>query len=77
MPIKVIAFGKVASITGASLDVNEAVADTNQLRLVLQQQYPALDKLTYAVAVGKKWTLDNTELHDGVTVALLPPFSGG
>ena len=77
MQIKFLAFGQVATITGNSFELNESVADTDSLKSVLHYQYPALNEIKYALAVDKKLVNENMELNENVTVALLPPFSGG
>ena len=77
MQINLLAFGQVASVTGNNFSLNENVADTNDLMAVLQNKYPALAGMKYALAVNKKMIHENTALSDNVTIALLPPFSGG
>ncbi len=77
MQITLLAFGQVASVTGNSLLLNEYVADTDSLKAVLQHKYPALAEMKYALAIDKKMVHENMALNGNVTVALLPPFSGG
>ncbi|MFP5040716.1 MoaD/ThiS family protein [Parasediminibacterium sp. JCM 36343] len=77
MSITIKAFGQVAPVTGAELTLQEALPDTHSLNQWLQQQYPALAGMKYALAVNKHLVNTNTVLQDGAVVALLPPFSGG
>lgn len=77
MNVNILAFGQIADITGkGSFPIGDA-ANTDQLLLLLQQEYPGLKGLQYLVAVNKKIIQQNTTLNDEDTVALLPPFSGG
>ncbi len=77
MQIKVLAFGQVAIVTGNSFELNQSVADTDSLKCALHHQYPALNEIKYALAIDRKLVNGNMELNENVTVALLPPFSGG
>jgi molybdopterin synthase sulfur carrier subunit len=77
MAIKVIFFGQLKDITkGNELEI-EDVKDTNELQQSLYQRYPALASLKYRIAVDKEMISDTVALRPGVTVALLPPYSGG
>ena len=77
MTIKVLTFGQVADIINQpSFDMND-VADTNSLKLLLEEKYHQLREVRYAIAVDKKIIDGNTAIHDKSVVALLPPFSGG
>jgi molybdopterin synthase sulfur carrier subunit len=75
MAVKIIAFGQIAEITGNEL-VAEA-SDINNLREILQRQFPALIEKKYAIAVNKKLVADNQILTDNDIVAIMPPYSGG
>ena len=77
MQIKILAFGQVAGVTGNILMLEESIKDTESLKSILHQRYPALRDMKYALAVDKKLVNGNMELNENVTVALLPPFSGG
>lgn len=77
MQIKILAFGQVAGVTGNILMLEESIKDTESLKSILHQRYPALRDMKYSLAVDKKMVYENTELKGNVTVALLPPFSGG
>ncbi|MGB3016922.1 MAG: MoaD/ThiS family protein [Ignavibacteria bacterium] len=77
MNISVLFFGQIADIAGNdNLDISN-VDTSNELKSRLCELYPALNEITYSVAVNKEIVQTNTALKDGDTVALLPPFSGG
>jgi molybdopterin synthase sulfur carrier subunit len=75
MQITIMAFGQLAEITGVTF-LAEA-DDSDQLRLLLAERYPALKDKKYALAVNKQLITSRTILQESDTVALLPPFSGG
>lgn len=75
--ITVLAFGAVADAIGSSSAVVEDVRTTNELSNHLEEKFPALKNINYAVAVNKQIVSGVVDLSSGVTVALLPPFSGG
>ena len=76
MSVKIILFGKLAEIVGASVSVDN-VADTDSLINALEKEYPEFTKTKYLIAVDKQVIKENTVLNKKSTVALLPPFSGG
>jgi len=75
MEIRIIAFGRIAEITGKELMLT--ASDTDTLKQQLAGKFPQLSDMKYAVAVNKKMTEGNTELNTNDTVALMPPYSGG
>ncbi|WPO81552.1 MoaD/ThiS family protein [Chryseobacterium sp. JJR-5R] len=75
MEIKIIAFGRIAEITGKEFIIT--APDTDTLKQQLATQFPQLSGMKYAVAVNKKMTDGNTQLNTNDTVALMPPYSGG
>ncbi len=77
MEIKVLIFGHLAEITGQRNLVIPDIIDTKGLETYLENQYPGLKNIKYAVAVNKNIITENTKLEHNYTVALLPPFSGG
>ncbi|HCN82688.1 MAG TPA: molybdopterin synthase sulfur carrier subunit [Sphingobacteriaceae bacterium] len=77
MKIKVLFFGRLAAITGKTDLEMENIADTNILSSELEKAYPAFAGLKYIIAVDKTAISGNRELTENMTVALLPPFSGG
>jgi sulfur-carrier protein len=77
MAITLLLFGNLVDRTGHTSLVVEGVPDTDQLMQYLHQHYPVLAAAKYAIAVDKKMIRENTRLTNGMTVALMPPFSGG
>ena len=77
MEINLLAFGQIAESTGKSAWKMDGIKDTNILIKKLEEQFPALVKMKYSIAVNKKVIQENTILNDNDTIALLPPFSGG
>jgi molybdopterin synthase sulfur carrier subunit len=77
MEINLLAFGQIAEITGKSAWKISGVKDTNSLINNLEEEFPALVKMKYSIALNKKVIQENTTINDGDTIALLPPFSGG
>lgn len=77
MEIRILTFGKITAITGSDTLVWKDVPDTDSLLLQLNQAFPALQHTKYMLAVNQQVISGNTILEDKITVALLPPFSGG
>mgnify|MGYP003513190733 FL=1 len=77
MEINLLAFGQIAEITGKSSWKMAGIKDTNTLIEKLEEQFPALVKTNYSIAVNKKVIQENTTINENDTIALLPPFSGG
>jgi len=77
MKVSVLLFGRLADITGKGNISLKNVTDTDDLNRQLQVLYPELSKLNYLTAVEKEVITENKKLQDNMTVALLPPFSGG
>jgi sulfur-carrier protein len=77
MEINLLLFGQVAEIAGSSSIVLTDIADTTTLKTEMNKRFPALADIKYAVSVDKQLVMENTNLSDSNTVALLPPFSGG
>lgn len=77
MEINLLAFGQIAEITGKSNWKMDGTKDTNILIKNLEEQFPALVKTNYSIAVNKKVIQENTILNEKDTIGLLPPFSGG
>ena len=77
MEINLLSFGQVTDITGKDTLKIPDVKNTNELNEFLSKVWPQLQSTKYSIAVNKKVVQENTQLHDGDTVAILPPFSGG
>jgi molybdopterin converting factor small subunit len=75
--IRLKAFGMLAEKIGAvSLEI-ENPGSSEVLRRQLLQQFPALQSLTFRMAVDRKLIQAETDISAGQEIALLPPFSGG
>ena len=77
MKTEVLLFGRLAELLGAERIQLEAVADTDAVCSQLERLCPALKQLNYQIAVNRVIIHGNQHLTDGMTVALMPPFSGG
>jgi len=77
MEINLLAFGQITEITGKSTWKMTGIKDTIESIKNLEEQFPALVKMKYSIAVNKKVIQENTTIHENDTIALLPPFSGG
>lgn len=75
--IDLLTFGQLVDITGHSNLQMELVDDTDQLKSMLIEKFPALAQSKYLVAVNMEIVRGNSKLSQGDVVALLPPFSGG
>jgi len=77
MKVKILIFGQLADIVNDHELTLIDMPDTNNVINELNKRYPALAQARYVMAVDKQSITTNTNLKDGSTVALLPPFSGG
>jgi molybdopterin synthase sulfur carrier subunit len=75
--INVLTFGAIADITGKKSFEMEGINSTQQLVQVLEEKYPLLKTVQYAIAVDKEVIQEHINLSGNVTIAILPPFSGG
>jgi molybdopterin synthase sulfur carrier subunit len=75
--MKVLFFGQLTDITGASSVELPESADTDALMEALVKKYPALSSTKFVVAVNKKQINENTPLSSQSNIVLMPPFSGG
>jgi molybdopterin synthase sulfur carrier subunit len=77
MKVEVLLFGRLVELLGSTHLLIEDATDTNTVRNRLEEQFPALKQVKYQVAVDQLIIHGNKHLADGMTVALMPPFSGG
>jgi molybdopterin synthase sulfur carrier subunit len=75
--IDVLTFGVVTDIVGKSRLAITDAASTDELKLKLENEFPALKKIQYAIAVDRQVVTEPTNLEANAVVAILPPFSGG
>lgn len=77
MEVKILLFGELAQIAGASSIALKDVANTNVANEKLIEQFPTFKNKKYALAINKRLVKESHTLVDGDELALLPPFSGG
>ena len=77
MQVKILIFGQLTDMSTIMCLTLIDMTDTNNVINELNKRYPALAQARYIMAVDKQTVTMNTNLKDGSTVALLPPFSGG
>ncbi|MBL7783475.1 MAG: molybdopterin converting factor subunit 1 [Saprospiraceae bacterium] len=80
MKIKILTFGIAREICGGSsiqADVPEGTTAA-ALKHHLAQQFPRLAGLaSFLLAVNEEFAADDTLIHPGDEVAIIPPVSGG
>jgi molybdopterin synthase sulfur carrier subunit len=75
--MKILFFSSIAEITGCPEIVVHDCDSTADLKLKLEERFPALKKSRYAIALNKRILPQDESLKEDDVVALLPPFSGG
>lgn len=75
--VNVLTFGAITDITGNKNFTMQEIDSTEELIEVLEEKYPLLKTIQYAIAVNKEVIHQHTKLENEATVAILPPFSGG
>jgi molybdopterin synthase sulfur carrier subunit len=77
MKIDIISFGRIAEfINPQSLSIPD-ILDTDALKAYLEEKFPELKSIPYLIALDKQVIQVNSILKNNVTVAIMPPFSGG
>lgn len=74
--VNVLFFGYLGERTGKN-EMQCEVADLDELRGQLAEEFPVLGAHQYAVAVNGAVQRANVPLKEGDEVAFLPPFAGG
>ena len=77
MKVNIKVFGQLRDIIPCNDIIVTNLKDTNELINELNQMYPGLKAINYAIAVDKKIINENTIINEHSIIALLPPFSGG
>jgi molybdopterin synthase sulfur carrier subunit len=75
--VNVLTFGAITDITGNKNFALDEIDSTEKLVQILEEKYPLLKTIQYAIAVNKEVIQQPTKLENEATVAILPPFSGG
>jgi molybdopterin synthase sulfur carrier subunit len=78
MELKLLFFGVLTDVVGvSSLEFVTKTCNVKALNKNLQNDFPALKKYTYKIAVNQEIIMEEKKLKDGDEVAFLPPFAGG
>ena len=75
--IKVMIYGQLEDVTGASVITLDGISDTDMLTENLFQQFPLLRQKKFLVAINQQVVTEKTTFDSNAEIALLPPFSGG
>ena len=75
--IKVMIYGQLEDVTGASVITLDGISDTDMLTENLFQQFPLLKHKKFLVAINQQVVTEKTTFDSNAEIALLPPFSGG
>lgn len=76
MQLTITTFGQLAELSSPTI-ILENITDISMLKKKIEELYPSLQNVKYAIAVNRKIIKNNIALDATSTVALLPPFSGG
>lgn len=74
--VKVLYFGAAMEMAGKA-EEEIAAGDTAALRRELLRRYPAIEGLTFRMALNRVLLTEETLLKENDIVAILPPFEGG
>lgn len=75
--ITILAFGKIAEITGKPTWEEEDIEDSTAFERRLRERFPQLENIPFIIAIDKIKARPGDPVHSGATIAILPPFSGG
>lgn len=74
---KILTFGVITEIIGKKNIAIGNVSSTQELQTLLEDQYPRLKEVKYAIAIDRKIITHSMPIDGNSIIALLPPFSGG
>jgi len=77
MSIEVQFFGQLVDKTGESSILLSQVKSVTELKEKLFYSFPLLKNAKFIIAINNKMANEHSEIPDGATIALMPPFSGG
>ena len=79
MTITILAFGIAKDILATnSLAIEFEGETTNDLKTVLEKQFPKLKELpAYLLAVNDEYANETSFINKGDEIAIIPPVSGG
>ena len=75
MDVKILAFGRIAEITGRTFTIE--AGDTDSLKEAVGLRFPELAQTKFAIAVNKRIINRMTAVSPSDEIALMPPYSGG
>ncbi len=75
--VKLKVFGKLEELMGAKELLWSLPTDVIALKRELQEKYPSLEKIQFAISVNNKIVIGDGIIRKDDSIALLPPFSGG
>ncbi|MFZ2285753.1 MAG: MoaD/ThiS family protein [Bacteroidales bacterium] len=74
--VKVLYFGAARDIAGKADEVFNA-GDTASLRKEIFTKYPAMQSVSFRIALNRNLLRDEAVLVENDVIAILPPFHGG
>lgn len=77
MKTRILFFGQLTDISGCASVELEVPETVFALKKVLFERYPLLGQSKFMIAINNRMALDETQIDENVTIALMPPFSGG
>jgi molybdopterin synthase sulfur carrier subunit len=77
MEIEIISFGKIAEFIPQQKISLSNVSNTDELKVYLEKDFPALADMKYKLALNKNIVQSTLNLNNNDVIALMPPFSGG
>jgi sulfur-carrier protein len=77
MEVKVLFFGVLAEVSGASVKYYRDVKSINDLKLRINDDFPEIVHYNFRISINSEITDNDLLLKSGDEVAFLPPFAGG
>ena len=74
--VKVLYFGAARDISGKADEVFNA-GDTTSLHREILAKYPAMQPVSFRMALNRNLLKDEAVLAENDVIAILPPFQGG
>lgn len=74
--VKVLYFGAAQELAGKSSEELNTV-DTVSLRRIILEKYPAMQNISFRMALNRNLLRDESVLIENDVIAILPPFRGG
>lgn len=77
MEIEIISFGKIAEFLPNQRIEVIGIANTDELKIFLENSFSALKQTKYKLALNKNIVQEKTRIANNDIIAIMPPFSGG